>query len=166
MVESKVISHGKNANICFFWGEKNPCSVSKLICSSCQIFQKQQQHLHSWRYSDAEDEQNVSIWQKKSSNSVYFHFIFLHPLHFSVFLKWPLLLSFRYTSSLSEINALQQVITLVVYKLGCLSSEIGRWKLGGLDKSFALCIIFILCICMCTYMVPNGCNAIYLCICR
>ena len=22
MVESKVISHGKNANICFFWGEK------------------------------------------------------------------------------------------------------------------------------------------------
>ena len=27
MVESKVISHGKNANICFFWGEKNPCSV-------------------------------------------------------------------------------------------------------------------------------------------
>ena len=65
MVESKVISHGKNANICFFGEKKNPCSVSKLICSSCQIFQKQQQHLHSWRYSDAEDEQNVSIWQKK-----------------------------------------------------------------------------------------------------
>ena len=54
-----------------FWGEKNPCSVSKLICSSCQNFQKQQQHLHSWRYSDAEDEQNVSIWQKKSSNCVF-----------------------------------------------------------------------------------------------
>ena len=62
MVESKVISHGKNANICFFWGEKKSACVKARLLICCQNFQKQQQHLHSWRYSDAEDEQNVSIW--------------------------------------------------------------------------------------------------------
>ena len=35
MVESKVISHGKNANICFFLGrKKNPCSITSVCQSS------------------------------------------------------------------------------------------------------------------------------------
>ena len=147
MVESKVISHGKMRTFAFF-GEKKIRVVCQSSFAHLVKFFKNNSNTCTVGDIRMPKMSKTCPFGKKNLQIVYFHFIFLHPLHFSVFLKWPLLLSFRYTSSLSEINALQQVITLVVYKLGCLSSEIGRWKLGGLDKSFALCIIFILCMCI------------------